>query len=246
MNKRLVAASALLLAAAIVGVTIFFNQPSGTGDSSTRSASISARSVAPEAVPQLPATAAGNVVANTSNTSASSLIGNIGANEVLAYLAAPAAAPDSDEATAPKPGELPFESALLNGNVVSGDNGMKLLNSAQFDATLSDYERQAARDKDAAELTALYRSIVQEQIAKNRIRAQLQGFVCGAYVCIGSLAYGTEVEYTRWTKVFFKDPRTAVRVFMQSTQMSDRKQPLFRFIFTTGYDEPPLDQARGR
>lgn len=250
MKKRLAAASALLLAAAIVGVTIFFNQRSETGDSGARSASLNAESVAPVADPQLPTTATRDVAANTSITGASPLITNIPANEVLVYEAAPAAAtaaaPDSNEAAAQKPGELPFESALLNGNVVSADNGMKLLNSTQFNATLADYERQAARDKDAAELTGLYRSIVQEQITKNRIRAQLQGFVCGAYVCIGSLAYGTEVEYMRWTKVFFKDPRTAFRVFMQSTQISDGKQPEFRFSFATGYDEPPLDQAPGR
>ena len=242
MKKRLAAASALLLAAAIVGVTIFFNQRSETGDDGSRSASLSAQSVAPKADPQLPATITGDVAANTSTTGASPLISDIPANEVLVYEAAPAAA----TAAAPKPGELPFESALLNGNVVSADNGMKLLNSTQFNATLADYERQAARDKDAAELTALYRSIIQEQITKNRIRAQLRGFVCGAYVCIGSLAYGTEVEYKRWTTVFFKDPRTAFRVFMQSTQISSGKQPEFRFIFATGYDEPPLDQAPGR
>lgn len=134
---------------------------------------------------------------------------------------------------APKAVEIPFERRLLIGNSLDVAAIESLLRSKQYDAQLDAFASQSAADADAAALSAAYNELLKQQIAGNRIKADLGRLVCGVTTCAGVLRNGSKAEYDRWANVFFGDSKVKGYGLTGMTATGTNGEPEHRFVFST-------------
>lgn len=128
---------------------------------------------------------------------------------------------------------IAFERNLLSNASLDANKVRALLLSKKFDAQLDQFSYQSATDADASDLSALYRKMLEKQIQKNHLEAQIDRLVCGTQLCAGSLRNGSDSEYTRWTQIFFADPNTPHFSLLDATVERARGEFDHRFVFST-------------
>lgn len=139
----------------------------------------------------------------------------------------PGTAANSEVATPPY---RMTERKFLSGDSLSALATERILNSSSFDAVASEFEREVASDRDAQDLTHLYRKEIQHQLGNS---ARLASLNCGGSLCLGTiLTYGDNSAYSTWSDVFFESPRTPNYVFSETTLKRGQNFEN-RFVFST-------------
>lgn len=128
---------------------------------------------------------------------------------------------------------LSFEGALLFEKSLDSKKIQSLLFSKKFGAQLDQFANQSAADSNASELSSVYKKMLDAQLKKNKINAQIGKFVCGTSICIGSLERGEDSEYSRWSDIFFSDPTVPSYGFTNTTIRLGENQYEHRFVFST-------------
>lgn len=97
---------------------------------------------------------------------------------------------------------LPAERRLLQGDHLSAAAAEAMLKSDRFIDRVREFEAEAARDRDAQDLTNAYRKQVEQALAEGRLMA----FACGLSVCAGSIRTPSAQAYADWSEAFASNP----------------------------------------
>lgn len=206
-SKKTLAVAALLLLTAIGYFALQRSLPKQHGDSA-RAASVAATA--------------------TAASSDSTVVKNGEQHAPDAPLSSQRAA-TSDSIKGP---DLDAESRLLADGMVATERAENLLRSKRFDAYLTAFSNEAARDPDAAQMTSLYTRQVADQMGRNSIGANLDRLVCGARLCIGRMTGAGLADYRRWEHAFEQDRSVAHYAFFPLPVDVGNQSVEYRFLFT--------------
>ena len=100
---------------------------------------------------------------------------------------------------------LRAEGALVTGNAVSVQKAGDAIMSREFSKVVRGFERDLAADREARDLTDVYRRAMDEQA---RGLGQVTELACGLSVCIGAIRTRDSAGYSAWSARFDADKRT--------------------------------------
>lgn len=138
---------------------------------------------------------------------------------------------------------LPTEDLFLQGIAVSSEAVSTALKSKKFDELALAFEKDMGTNRNARDLTVLYREAINEQLSNN---ARLSTFVCGTSLCMGSiLTNGSNDSYFAWKERFSNSKATPHYVFTDTT--FDRGKGNFenRFFFSSDPSSNAIRVPRG-
>lgn len=125
---------------------------------------------------------------------------------------------------------LTTEREFLTGNSLSSVSTERILSAKSFNSITTEFERESASNRDAQDLTQLYRREIQLQLGNS---ARLASLICGNSLCLGTiLTHGDNMAYSKWSDVFFESPRTPNYVFSELTLKRGQGFEN-RFVFST-------------
>lgn len=138
---------------------------------------------------------------------------------------------------------LPTESRFLRGESLSSKAVKSALGSDDFDEIALAFERDMSADRNAQDLTQIYRENIKEQLGQ---QANLITFVCGTSLCMGSIISGGSNEpYLAWKERFFQSESTPSYVFTDMTFDYGQDSYENRFFFSNDPDSDGIRIPRG-
>lgn len=99
-----------------------------------------------------------------------------------------------------------------------------------FAQAISQFEQDVARNPEAQDLTALYRSAVTAALDGN---TDLVAFACGYSLCLGEIRSRADEGFSAWTRSFGGGNTPPVYAFATAEYTLGRNLHSGRFVFST-------------
>ncbi|MCI1131661.1 hypothetical protein MOQ11_07155 [Stenotrophomonas maltophilia] len=144
------------------------------------------------------------------------------------------AAPPALTAHGRKPttrGSLDGENMLMSEGALSDQEAGKVIGSSKaYARALLQFERDAAGNPEAQDLTTLYRAAVARTLGPDMA---LASFACGYSLCMGEIHNGNADGFSHWTRTFGDDSAAPQYAFMSGEFLQGGGQSIGRFVFST-------------